>query len=154
MACALLPWLHLTGRSDELREAADEIVEAVGDQWSGVLATDPMARALSAAGELDRLRTFAEALAGAAAPKVGRMAGNLAVAEGLVFLAEGRDEEAAKLLGAAAAEERRLGMAFDGACIALDQARALDAAGQAGEAVLVRAEAEQFLSALKCVNPL
>jgi hypothetical protein len=56
-------------------------------------------------------------------------------------------------LGAAADEERRRGFAFDGACIALDHARALEAAGHGDEAARVRAEAEELLWALDCVNP-
>jgi hypothetical protein len=153
MACAVIPWLHLAGRTEELREATDEIVESVGDRWPVVLTTDPIVRALDAAGEVDRLRALTESLAAASGPKVGRLGNNLAVAESLMALNEGRSDEAAERLGAAAAEERRLGFAFDGACIALDQARALEAGGHAGEAARVRAEAEEFLWALDCVNP-
>jgi tetratricopeptide (TPR) repeat protein len=123
MACAVFPWLYLSGQTDELGEATDEIFAAVGDQWPVVLTTDPIARTLATAGDTDRLLTFAQSLAAAVAPKVGWMANNLAVAEGLVALADGRPGEAAEMLGAAAAEERRLGFAFDGACIALDHAR-------------------------------
>jgi hypothetical protein len=57
-----------------------------------------------------------------------------------------------ELLGGAAARERELGFAFDAACLALDHARALDAAGRADEAVQVRTGAEEFLRALDCVN--
>jgi len=153
MACAVVPWLHLAGRTEELREATDELIESVGDLWPVVLTTDPIARALDAAGEADRLAAFAESVAGSAAPIVGRLANNVAVAESLVWLREGRAGEAAERLGAAAAEERRLGFAFDGACIALDQARALEAAGQADEAVRVRSEAEELMRALDCINP-
>jgi class 3 adenylate cyclase/tetratricopeptide (TPR) repeat protein len=154
MACAVLPWLYLSGQTDELGEATDEILAAVGDQWPVVFTTDPIARTLATAGEADRLRAFAQSLAEAVAPKVGRLANNLAVAEGLVALADGRPGEAAEMLGGAAAEERRLGFAFDGACIALDHARALDDDGRPEEAARVRAEAEEFLWALDCVNPI
>jgi hypothetical protein len=75
------------------------------------------------------------------------------VAESLAALREGRASEAADGLGAAAAEERRLGFVFDGACIALDHARALEAAGHPQEAARVHNEAEEFLWALDCVNP-
>ena len=153
MACAVVPWLHLAGRREELREATDEILDSVGDLWPVVLTTDPMARALDAAGEAERLAALAESLAGAAAPIVARLANNLVVAESLLALREGRADEAAERLGEAAAEERRLGFAFDGACIALDQARALEAAGQAEEAVRVRSGAEELMWALDCVNP-
>jgi hypothetical protein len=153
MACAVVPWLHLAGRREELREATDEILDSVGDLWPVVLTTDPMARALDAAGEAERLAALAESLAGAAAPIVGRLANNLVVAESLLALREGRADEAAERLGEAKAEERMLGFAFDGACIALDQARALEAAGQAEEAVRVRSGAEELMWALDCVNP-
>jgi class 3 adenylate cyclase len=153
MACAVVPWLHLAGRREELREATDEILDSVGDLWPVVLTTDPMARALDAAGEAERLAALAESLAGAAAPIVGRLANNLVVAESLLALREGRADEAAERLGEAAAEERMLGFAFDGACVALDQARALEAAGQAEEAVRVRSGAEELMWALDCVNP-
>ena len=153
MACAVIPWLHLAGRAEELREATDEILESVGDRWPVVLTTDPIARALDAAGETERLAALAESLAGASGPKVGRLGNNLAVAESLVALREGRAAEAVERLGSAAAEERRLGFAFDGACIALDHARALEADGHADEAARVRAEAEELFWALDCVNP-
>jgi hypothetical protein len=153
MACAVVPWLHLAGRKEELRESTDAIVASVGDRWPVLLTTDPIARALDAAGEDERLSALAESLADASAPIVGRLANNLAVAESLVALREGRADEAAERLGAAAAAERALGFAFDGACIALDQARALEAAGQADEAVRVRSGAEEFMRALDCVHP-
>jgi class 3 adenylate cyclase/tetratricopeptide (TPR) repeat protein len=152
MACAVFPWLHLTGRAEELREAADELVEVIEDQWPVVLTSDPIVRSLEAAGEIERLRAVTESLAGAEAPRVGRLANNLAVAEGLVALGEGRADEAVELLGRAAARERELGFAFDAACLALDHARALDAAGREDEAVRVRTGAEEFLRALDCVN--
>jgi tetratricopeptide (TPR) repeat protein len=152
MACAVLPWLHLSGRAEELREAADELVEVVGDQWPVVLTSDPIVRALEAAGEVERLRAVAESIAGAEAPKVGRLANNLAVAEGLVALNDGRADEAAELLGGAVAREQEVGFVFDAACLALDYARALDAAGRADEAVRVRTGAEEFLWALECIN--
>jgi hypothetical protein len=153
MACAVFPWLHLTGRAEELREAADELVEVIERRWPVVLTADPIVRSLEAAGEIERLRAVAESLARAEAPRVGRIANNLAVAKGLVALGEGRAEEAVELLGGAAARERELGFAFDAACLALDHARALDAAGRADEAVQVRTGAEEFLRALDCVNP-
>jgi hypothetical protein len=59
------------GRREELREATDEILDAVGDLWPVVLTTDPMARALDAAGEAERLAALAESLAGSGAP-IGR----------------------------------------------------------------------------------
>jgi hypothetical protein len=65
---------------------------------------------------------------------------------------EGRAEDAAEALGGAAARERELGFVFDAACLSLDHARALDAAGRAEEAVRVRTEAEEFLWALDCLN--
>ena len=42
---------------------------------------------------------------------------------------------------------------FDAACLALDHARALEAAGRADKAVRVSAGAEEFLWALVCTNP-
>jgi class 3 adenylate cyclase/tetratricopeptide (TPR) repeat protein len=153
MACAVIPWLYLAGRTDELRQATDETVARVGDLWPVVLTTDPIARALDAAGETERLSALADSLAAASGPKVGRLGANVEVAESLVALREGRAAEAAERLGAAAAEERRLGFFFDGACIALDHARALDALEHVDEAARVRAEAEELLWALDCVNP-
>jgi len=152
MACAVFPWLHLSGRAEELREAADELVEAIEDQWPVVLTSDPIVRSLEAAGEIERLHAVVESIAGAVAPKVGQIANNLAVADGLVALRDGRADEAVELLGGATARERELGFAFDAACLALDYARALDGAGRADEAVRVRTGAEEFLRALGCVN--
>jgi class 3 adenylate cyclase/tetratricopeptide (TPR) repeat protein len=153
MACAVLPWLHLSGRTDDLRAATRELLVVLEDQWTGTLSTDGFVRTLAAAGEVELLREVTESLARAEAPRVGLLGNNLLLAEGLLGLAEGRTGEAVEALGRVANWESELGFAFDAACVKLDLARALEANGRGDEAARVRREAEEFLAALDCVNP-
>ena len=92
-------------------------------------------------------------MADAMGPKLGRLGNNLAVARGLLDLAEGRTGAAVETLGRAVAFERELGFAFDAACLELDLAQALEADGDRDEAARIRGEAERFLADLRCVNP-
>ena len=153
MACAVLPWLHLTGQADELRAVGREFLTAVGGEWQIPFLTDAVARTFAAARETELLRELADSMATSETPRKGRFVVDLAVAQGLLDLEEGRAGDAAETLGWSVAWERELGFTFDAACLALDHARALDAGGHGEEAAKVRAEAEEFLWALDCVNP-
>ena len=84
----------------------------------------------------------------------GKAAMSRLAAQGLVALREGDAATAVDLLERAAATERELGYAFDAAALELDLAEALDAAGEGERAAVVRGEAESFMAALACVNPL
>ncbi len=151
--CAVFPLLYLSGRADELREAGRDLLAAVGDQWPVVLSTDGVTRPLAAAGEVDLLRGLSESLAGAMSPQVGQLRNNHAVARGLLDLAEGRPAEAVEALRVAREFLGGAGYFFDAACVELDLAGALDAAGEGEEAARVRPKAEAFMASLDCVNP-
>jgi hypothetical protein len=85
------------------------------------------------------------------------LAGNaqtaLITAEGLVALLNGRAGEAVEQLELATERERRLGRTYSAACLELDLADALEAAGRADTAKDVRSRAASVLEPLGCVNP-
>jgi len=155
MACAFAPWAHLAGRREELRRVVADSVGVVGGRWSGVISALPLVRTLHTAGEGELLDRVVEAMAPAAGTELGGKAATSRLAgQGLVALREGDAVTAVELLERAAATERALGYAFDAAALELDLAEALHAAGEGERAAVVRREAESFMAALACVNPL
>jgi class 3 adenylate cyclase/tetratricopeptide (TPR) repeat protein len=153
MANAVLPWAALAGQREELRAAADEILELVGRRWSAVISALPATRAIAAAGELELLRRWTDSL-GAGTARHGRAETTELAARGLLALHDGRTREAVPLLSEAAERDRALGYLFDAATLDLDVAAALEAAGDRGRATGVRDGAEVFLASIGCVNPL
>jgi len=153
MACVALPLLHVSGRSDELRSLAEEVLNLLDGQWPSVLSTVPVVRALAAAGEAELLqrtldsmrRTPSEALA-------AKLRTALTAGEGLLALMEQRPGEAVERLTAAVEAERADGYVYDAACLELDLARALEANGDADAAAEARARAASVLEPLGCVN--
>ncbi|HEY7003311.1 MAG TPA: AAA family ATPase [Gaiellaceae bacterium] len=154
MACAVLPWLHVTGRGDELRDATREVLALGPEQWVAAISVAPVARTLAAAGETGLLRELIDSLESSAVPEVAYHGNDLDVARGLLALGEGRVAEALSSLQSAIEFERGLGAAFDAACLELDLARALEADGHAEEAAAVRGAAQAYLASLDCVYPL
>ena len=152
-ATAVLPWLHLTGRRDELRRVATEVVEAVGREWPVVISVDPVLRSMAASGELDLLEQTLASLRDARGGSVARLALSIGVGDALLDIAGGRFETAAERLTEAVTRNEELGFLFDAACLKLDLAEALDHVGAANDAARARAKARQFLEALRCVNP-
>jgi hypothetical protein len=153
MACVVLPWLLVSGKIDELRAAAREVLAAIDGQWPAVLSADPLVRALAAAGEFELLVAVTESLRrSAGGSDGGRLAISLMAAEGLSALAADRLDEAVNRLSAAVTREHELGFAYDSACLKLELARALERAGNAAAAEK-RQEAMSVLTALACVNP-
>jgi hypothetical protein len=71
----------------------------------------------------------------------------------LLALEHGNAGEAVAKLEAATDRMQQLGRIFDAACLELDLARALDAAGEAASAKDVDARAAAVLEPLGCVNP-
>ncbi len=153
MACAVFPWLHLTGQAEELREATRELLGWGSDQWMAALSILPVVRTLAAAGETDLLRGLVESMESSPVSEVAFHGNDTLVAHGLLDLAEGRSGSAVESLRTAAAFLDEQGYAFDAACLELDLARALEADGRADEAAAVRADAEAYLASLDCVNP-
>ncbi len=154
MACAVLPWLHVAGRRDELRAAAGEILAAVGENWPTVFSVDAVARTFAAAGELELLAALTQSLERAAGGShAGRRGISLLAAQGLCALADGDAGEAARLLASAVAREDELGFAYDSACLRLDLARAYARFGEQERAAGTASEADVVLAAIGCINP-
>ena len=153
MACAYLPWAALAGRGDQLRDVAAETIRLVDTRWAATITSLPAIRALAAAGEIDLLARWSEALAGAPS-LTGRLATSARVANGLLARHEGRHQDAIEQLSEAAAVDRGLGYAFDAAAIELELASALDAAGASDRATALRASSESFFASLGCVHSL
>jgi hypothetical protein len=153
-ACAVFPWLQLQGRNAELRESVAALIGSVEDEWPIVVGCHGIVRALAAAGEWDALRDTLASMRRARAHDSGRLRVTLAVGDALLHLASGEPEASVELLRGAAARDEELGFAYDVACLRLELARALDAAGAPEEAAEVRAQANRVLEPLRCVNPV
>jgi hypothetical protein len=151
MAAVVVPWFVVTSDRDGLRSLVNEILNALGREWPSSLDSVPIMRALAAAGETDLLRRTTESLRSsrglAAMSRIALLAG-----DGLLALDEGRAAEAVELLGKAVARQRSLGRIYDAACLELDLARALEAAGDRTAANEVRARANAVLEPLGVVN--
>src|SRR5262249_30062165 len=126
MANAVLPWAALAGQQEELREAADQILELIGRRWSAVISALPATRAIAGAGELELLRRWTDSL-GRGTARHGRAETTELAARGLLALHEGRPDEAVPLLSEAAEKDRALGYLFDAATLDLDMAAAFEA---------------------------
>jgi hypothetical protein len=154
MACVVLPWLFISGKLDELRAVAQEVLAVVDGQWPAVLSAAAVVRTLAAAGELELLASTTDSLRrSAGVSPAGRLGISLMTAEGLTALAADKVDEAVSHLTAAIAREDELGFAYDGACLKLELARALERAGEMTAAAEKRQEAASVLTALGCVNP-
>jgi hypothetical protein len=153
MACVALPWLLVSERSDEFQALAEEVLIFLDGQWPSVLSTVPVVRALAAAGREELLqrtldsmrRTPSEALA-------AKLKTALTAGEGLFDLLEQRPGEAVERLTAAVEAERADGYVYDAACLELDLARALEAAGRTDAAEEARTRAASVLEPLGVVN--
>jgi hypothetical protein len=153
MACVVLPWLLISGRLDELRDVAEEVLAAVDGQWPASMSVDAVVRTLAAAGELELLALATDSLGRSAGSHAGRLGISLRAAAGLSALAEGRVSEAVNHLSAAVTREDELGLAYESACLMLDLVLALERAGEPAVAAEKRQEATSVLTALGCVNP-
>jgi hypothetical protein len=153
MACAVLPWLLASGKLDEFRAVAEELLAALDGQWPASLSVDPVVRTLAAAGELELLGAVTDSLR-RTAPKwgVGRLGISLLAAEGLTALAAGRPTDAVRDLSAAVSRVEELGFAYDGACLRLDLAHAFELAGESSARDEARQLAAAVLGPLGCVN--
>jgi len=152
MAAVMMPYAALTGDREALHELVDTVLSTTDREWAQ-LTTTPVPRALAAAGETELLERVATAFRVKAgdldAPRISISA---TVAEALVALAAGDADAAAAQLQEAADRERRLGWIYRAACIDVDVARALDAAGRPSDAATARDRAKAVLEPLGCVN--
>jgi tetratricopeptide (TPR) repeat protein len=152
MAGVVLPWLVVTGNLGELGSLTEQILASVDRPWPAVLDSVPVVRALAAAGETGLLVRTAEAIGETAGVSANAQTALLAAA-GLLALLEGRAGEAVDQLELATERERRLGRTYYAACLELDLARALEAAGRTAAAQEAQARAAAVLEPLGCVNP-
>jgi class 3 adenylate cyclase/tetratricopeptide (TPR) repeat protein len=152
MAGVVLPWLARTGEFDELRSLTNEILSFADREWPAVLDAVPAVRALAAADEAELLARMTESIR--ETPDLAANAETaLLTGQGLLALLEGRPVEAVEQLELAIERERRLGRTFPAACLELDLAAALEAAGRTAASNNVRARAASVLEPLGCVNP-
>ncbi len=152
MAGVVLPWLARTGELEELRSLTNEILAVADRQWPAVLDAVPIVRALAAARETELLGRTTESIREtpdlAANAKTALLTG-----EGLLAFLQGRAGEAVEQLELAIERERQLGRTYPAACLELDLAEALEAAGRTDASKEVRARVESVLEPLGCVNP-
>jgi class 3 adenylate cyclase/tetratricopeptide (TPR) repeat protein len=153
MADVALPWLFLTGRSDELRSLTGEVVVVLDGRWPSVLSAVLMLRALAVAGEAELLeRTLDSMRRTPSEAQTGSLRTSMVAGEGLLALLQQRPEDAVERLSAAIELERELGFVYEAACLELDLARALEAAGRADAAEEARTRAASVLEPLGVVN--
>jgi tetratricopeptide (TPR) repeat protein len=153
MACVALPWFHLTGKSDELRALAEEVLTTLDGRWPSVLTAVPVVRTLAAAGEAELLQRTIDSMRRMPSEiQTAKLGISLTAGEGLLALLQGRADEAVERLTAAIEAERELGYVYDAACLELDLARALEAAGRPEAAAEARSRAASVLEPLGCVN--
>jgi hypothetical protein len=153
MACVAMPWLHLSGRSDELRSLAEEVLTSLDGRWPSVQPAVPIVRTLAAAGEEELLQRTVDSMRRTQKEaQTAKLRTALATGEGLLALIAQQPAEAVELLTGAVEAERSLGYLCDAACLELDLARALDAAGRGQAAEETRERADAVLASLGCVN--
>jgi class 3 adenylate cyclase/tetratricopeptide (TPR) repeat protein len=154
MACIALPYLLLTGKRDELRGLTERTLSALDARWPSVLTTVPVARALAAAGEPELLARVTESQRRAPSDSIAAVLEiSLTAADGLSRLLEDRSGDAVALLTIVSQRLHELGHEYEAACLDLDLARALEAAGNEGAAEDLRARSAAVLEPLRCVNP-
>ena len=152
MAGVVLPWLARTGELEELRSLTDEVLALADRRWPAVLDAVPVVRALSAAGDLELLARTAESIRETSDLAANEQTAAFA-AEGLLALLQGRAGEAVEQLELAIERERRLGRTYPAACLEIDLASALEAAGRTDASNESRTRAASVLEPLGCVNP-
>jgi hypothetical protein len=152
MACVAAPFAAVTGRLDLLRSLTRDILGGTRDEWPGALSCIPIVRAVAAAGDAELLDELTSSLARSASAH-SSLQSSLRAGQGSLALLRGLPGEAASLLAESAERERYLGNSFTVACLDLDVAEALDAAGDAAGAAAARARAASVLEPLGCVNP-
>jgi class 3 adenylate cyclase len=152
MASVVLPYAFVTGDRKTLVEVVDAVVSLTDREW-GQLPVTSIPRAVGAAGENELLERVSDLLTvqreTADAPRLAIAA---FVASGLVSLAAGHASDAVEQIRDAAEWERRLGWPYRAACLDLDLARALDAAGAERDADVARTRAAAILGPLRCVH--
>jgi hypothetical protein len=152
MACIALPWFVISGDRERLRTLTENLLASADRRWPAVLEAVPIVRALATADETELLERTAESLR--TTPGVAASAQTaLIAAEGLLALGRADAAQAVERLETASERERELGGRYTLACLELDLARALEAAGETERAQQARRRAVSVLEPLGCVNP-
>ena len=158
-------WGLRTARCTRLRAAVIRLLKRNAKNKLGVMAAPttvrkseppvpavPAVRALAAADETELLARMTESIR--ETPDLAANAETaLLTGQGLLALLEGRPGEAVEQLELAIERERRLGRTYPAACLELDLASALEAAGRTDASNDVRKRVASFLEPLGCVNP-
>ena len=146
MACVVVPWLVVAGRSEELRSLVEEVTTTLDGRWPATQTAVPMVRGLAAANEATLLQQTVDSMR--RTPSDGHAAmllTTMTAGEGLLALLQGQADDAVERLTAAVDSEREAGFVYDAACLELDLARALEAQGRADAASEARARAASVL---------
>jgi len=153
MASIVVPWAAHAGDQSTVAHIADAVLTLAARSWAPTFSAVGVARGLAAAGELDRLARLVSMLRAVPSESwSGNQPISLAASDGLLALAAGELHAAVERLAEAVHLERSLGRAYNTACLELDLATALDAAGDGTGADESRARAAAVLEPLGCVN--
>ena len=138
-----------------LARLTDAVLAHRKELWTKTTDCAPIVRALGHAKAADLLRRIREHLvASAGADPRGHEVVAIPLADGLLAQLAGRLEDALVLLQRAGDTERERGRTYAAACIDIDTAAALAAAGHASAAAERRSRAVEMLRRLGCVNPI
>jgi class 3 adenylate cyclase/tetratricopeptide (TPR) repeat protein len=152
MTGVVMPYAALTGDVETVRELAETILGITDREWAQFTTTS-IPRSLALVGETELLERMAAALETLSrAVEAPRIAIGATVADGLLALANGRADDAVSRLRDAADGERGLGWVYRAACLELEVAAALEAAGHDDEAEAAREHARGVLEPLGCVH--
>ncbi len=155
MAGLLLWRAALDQDTRALAQLTDAVLTHRKELWTKTTDCAPIVRALGHAKAADLLRRIREHLvASAGADPRGHEVVAIPLADGLLAQLAGRLEDALVLLQRAGDTERERGRTYAAACIDIDIAAALTAAGHASAAAEKRSRAVEMLAQLGCVNPI
>jgi hypothetical protein len=140
-----------------LARVTDAVLGMSEQRWVANFSVAPLCRALSRAGDLDRLVSLIDMLERlAAVPRAprGHHRISLAAGRGLRALHEGEAGLARDELEVAVTLERELGRSLHVACLGLDLAVALERAGERERGEERRRESQATLASYGCVQAL
>jgi class 3 adenylate cyclase/tetratricopeptide (TPR) repeat protein len=155
MAGLVLWRAALDGDEPTLAHLTEAVLAPPDVVWTKASDCSPIVRAVAHARAEDLLARVRDTLVASAGndPR-GHERVAIPLANGLLAHLAGRHDDAVTLLREAGDRERELGRTYYAACIDLDLAGALEAAGDAAGAAEAREHANKVLQALACVNAI
>ncbi|MBA2742517.1 MAG: hypothetical protein H0U46_10950 [Actinobacteria bacterium] len=150
MASVAMPRAAIAGDVDDLRRLVESLIRLPAANFSNSASSLPLVRALAAMEDRTSLETVTEAFVGWSRG-AGRVVSD--AGRGLLARIDGKAEESARILASVEEQLRAFGRHYDAACIALDLALSLEAAGEDGSAEAARTRANELLEPLGCVYP-